>query len=176
MNTITEFRWFFITDYEKEAAYLSDMHRRGWKLTRISFPGFYHFEQCQPEAVVYQLDYNQEGLQHKAEYTQMFTDCGWEYMFDYVGYSYFRKPESEMQGDEEIFCDDESRLAMLQRILAGRMLPLLCIFTGVIIPQLFMQSSHRVMFAVYIVLFMLYCAIFAYCTVAYFRMRNRIRK
>lgn len=47
---------------------------------------------CTPEDVVYQLDYNEEGLTHKDEYVQMFRDCGWEYIQDFGGYSYFRKP------------------------------------------------------------------------------------
>jgi len=47
--------------------------------------------------VVYQLDYNQEGRSHKEEYIQMFTDCGWEYLQDFVGYSYFRKPKAAMK-------------------------------------------------------------------------------
>lgn len=27
----------------------------------------------------------------------MFTDCGWEYLQDFVGYSYFRKPKAAMK-------------------------------------------------------------------------------
>lgn len=40
----------------------------------------YTFESCPPEDVIYQLDYNKEGLDHKDEYIQMFQDCGWEYV------------------------------------------------------------------------------------------------
>ena len=34
----------------------------GWKFTGLTYPGVYHFVRCQPEDVVYQLDYNEEGL------------------------------------------------------------------------------------------------------------------
>ena len=51
----------------------------------MKFPGLYHFEKCEPEDVTYQLDYNPEGIAHKAEYIQMFLDCGWEYMQDFAG-------------------------------------------------------------------------------------------
>ena len=42
----TEFRWFSISEYEKEEEYLSKQHGMGWKLTGITFPGFYHFTKC----------------------------------------------------------------------------------------------------------------------------------
>ena len=84
------------------------MHKKGWKFVKVSLGGLYGFEACEPEDVVYQLDYNPDGVKHQNEYLQMFKDCGWEYMQDFVGYSYFRKPVSEMDGDESIFCDDES--------------------------------------------------------------------
>ena len=67
--------------------------------------------------MVYQLDFNPEGISHREEYLQMFRDCGWEYLQEYMGYSYFRKPVSRMEGrDEEIFCDDASRLDMMKRV------------------------------------------------------------
>lgn len=92
MKTKREFRFFSILEYEEEQAYLRAMHQSGWKLLRVSGLCLYSFEACEPEDVVYQLDYNKDGLAHKAEYVQMFADCGWEYLQDYVGYSYFRKP------------------------------------------------------------------------------------
>lgn len=116
------------------------MHNSGWKLSHISSIGFYHFYKCTPEDVVYQLDYNKDGLAHKDEYVQMFKDCGWEYMFEFVGYSYFRKSASQMQeGEEEIFCDDESRLDMLQRVMKGRLVPMMIIFCAIILPHLIMN-------------------------------------
>lgn len=127
-HTKTEFKWFTIFQHEAEEEYLRYMHFSGWKLTGISFPGFYHFEECAPEDMVYQLDYNQNGTAHKREYVQIFADCGWEYMFDFVGYSYFRKPVSQMEGTEEIFCDDESRLEMMKRVFRGRVLFVIILF------------------------------------------------
>ena len=63
-NTKTQFKWFSIPEYDKEQEYLRQMHKSGWKLVRIGFPGVYHFEACQPEDVVYQLDYNPEGTEN----------------------------------------------------------------------------------------------------------------
>ena len=120
MRTKKEFKYFSIFDHEKEQEYLSKMHSEGWRLVRVTGLGMFHFEECTPENVVYQLDYNKEGLSHKTEYIQMFRDCGWEHIQDFADFSYFRKPASEMNGTESIFCDDESRYAMLERIYKGR--------------------------------------------------------
>lgn len=174
----TELKWFDITEYDKEQDYLRRMHAKGWRLKSISFPGFYRFETCEPEEVVYQLDYNQEGISHKAEYVRMFEDCGWEYLLDFVGYSYFRKSLSEMNGkEEEIFCDDESRLAMMERVFKGRMIPLLVIFFCVIIPQLFMQLSlgnteNYILAAVFTLMLVLYLAIFIKFAVRFLELKK----
>lgn len=141
-NGKREFKYFTITQWKQEQDYLREQHKKGWKFTRVSGFCCYHFEKAEPEDVVYQLDYNPEGIEHKGEYIQMFQDCGWEYLQDYVGYSYFRKPVCEMQGEEEIFCDDASRLDMMKRVFQGRMLPLVCIFFCAILPQLFLQGSQ----------------------------------
>ena len=139
MEIKKEFKWFTIFEYEKEQDYLREMHKTGWKFVKSTGLGMYHFEKCLPQDVVYQLDYNKDGLAHKDEYLKMFDDCGWEYIQDYLGYSYFRKAVSDDGIAEEIFCDDESRLQMMQRVLKGRMLLLLIIFFLVLLPQFFIN-------------------------------------
>ncbi len=135
MKTKKTYKFFTIFQHEKEQDYLRNMHRSGWKFVKLSCLCAYHFKRCDPEDVIYQLDYNQEGIAHKDEYVKMFNDCGWEYLQDYAGYSYFRKPASETAGDEEIFCDDNSRLQMLERVYNGRILPLVFMFSCVLLPQ-----------------------------------------
>ena len=142
METKTTIRFFTILDYDKEQEYLREMHKAGWRFTRLKGAIFYQFEKCEPEDVIYQLDYNQEAQENKDEYVQMFADCGWEYLQDACGYSYFRKPASETDGREEIFCDDESRLQMLTRIFKGRMVPLLLIFGCILMPT-FLRNLQR---------------------------------
>ncbi len=129
------FRFFTIFEYEEEQAYLRHMHQSGWKFVKVSGFCCYYFEKCEPEDVIYQLDYNPDGIAHKAEYIQMFNDCGWEYMQDYLGYSYFRKPAAEAIEAEEIFCDETSRQEMLHRIFKNRLVPLFVLFSLVLIPE-----------------------------------------
>lgn len=133
METKKEYRRFSIFQHEEEQDYLREQHKKGWKFIKVTGLGIYHFEKCEPEDVIYQLDYNND--RDKTEYIQMFDDCGWAHLQDYAGYSYFRKSANKMNGDEEIFCDDESRLAMMGRVYKGRLLPLLVLFFACILPQ-----------------------------------------
>ena len=157
-----EFRWFNIMEYEKEENYLSKRHQEGWKFKRVTFPGVYTFERCEPEKVIYQLDYNKEGIKHQMEYVRMFEDCGWEYLTEFDGYNYFRKPADKMQQKEEIFCDDISRLDMMNRIFIGRVIPLVVILCG-LIWQLYISAtdhSERGWLPVFMVLVVIYIIIF----------------
>ncbi|MDE6751116.1 MAG: DUF2812 domain-containing protein [Lachnospiraceae bacterium] len=166
-NTKTEIKFFSIPEWNKEEQYLREQHKNGWEFVEVNGFCQYHFRKCEPKDMVYQLDYNPDSVSQKEEYIQMFNDCGWEYLQNYVGYSYFRKASSEMDGtEEEIFCDDNSRLDMMTRVFKGRMLPLLAVFFCIIIPQIIMQSQIQstvnkglmvffcVLFVIYLILFM----------------------
>lgn len=163
-DTKTEFRFFTIPEWKKEENYLREQHKNGWEFINVTFIGLYHFKKCEPQDVIYQLDYNPESITQKDEYIQMFRDCGWEYLQNFFGYSYFRKPASEMDGAEEIFCDDASRLDMMKRVFKQRMTPLLCIFFLVIIPQIYIQShvNHILMGFLYII-WSIPCIIYSVC-------------
>ena len=107
----------------------------------------------------------------------MFEDCGWEYITDMAGYSYFRKPVVIMDGEEGIFCDDASRMDMIERVFKGRMIPLLVIFFAIIIPQLFLQSrmdysGNFVLFYMYVALFVLYLSLFIKFGIQYMKLKR----
>ena len=177
METKKQIKFFTIFEYEKEQDYLRKMHLAGWKFIKVNGLCMYHFEKCTPEDVIYQLDYNKEGIAHKAEYVRMFNDCGWEYIQDYFGYSYFRKPVTEMSEEESIFCDDESRLQMMERVFKGRMIPLLIIFFLVLVPQfitniLVGRSENLVIAALLGCIIVLYLSIFSMCAKTYVKYKR----
>lgn len=177
MNKKTKFRFFTIPGYEKEQEWLRRQHKEGWEFYGVTFPGFYHFKECEPKDVIYQLDFNPEGSQNKSEYIQIFRDCKWEYITEFVDYSYFRKPVEEMcHGEEEIFCDDESKLEMTRRVFRTKMVPLLLIFFLIIIPQLTLQFSIQVrpVFYLYVALFILYIWIFGWYAMHYWKLYKKI--
>ena len=128
-----------IADYDREALYLGEMHAKGWKLKEVSYSNLvvavkYTFEKCQPEQVVYQLDFYPMKKSERASYLQLFKDCGWEHITDFNGFSYFRKAHSEIESDAEfeIYNDVAGKLDMVKRILIMRMLPILLLFSALL--------------------------------------------
>lgn len=175
MRTKKEFKYFTIFNHGKEEEYLRMMHKHGWRFVRVGGLGVYHFEECEPCDVVYQLDYNPQSKERKDEYLQMFRDCGWEYVQDFVGYSYFRKPAEMMNGEETIFNDDESRAAMMGRVYKGRALPLAGIFCGCLMPQFVMRlcNGDYIVAAVLGAILSIYIAFFIGCAVSHYRMKKK---
>ena len=121
-----------IADYDREALYLRKMHAEGWKLKEVTYSNLvvavkYTFEKCQPEQVSYQLDFYPMKKSERASYLQLFKDCGWEHITDFNSFSYFRKAHSEIESDAEfeIYNDAAGKLAMVNRILRLRLVPVL---------------------------------------------------
>ena len=126
------YRIFTIADYEREALYFREMHAKGWKLRKVSYSILlfvvkYTFEKCQLEQVSYQLDFYPMEKSERSSYLQLFKDCGWEHITDFNSFSYFRKPYSQIESDAEfeIYNDATSKLAMVNRILRLRLVPVL---------------------------------------------------
>ena len=121
-----------IADYDREALYLRKMHAEGWKLKEVTYSNLvvavkYTFEKCRPEQVSYQLDFYPMKKSERASYLQLFKDCGWEHITDFNGFSYFRKAYSEIESNAEfeIYNDAAGKLAMVNRILRLRLVPVL---------------------------------------------------
>ncbi|HEM3669869.1 TPA: DUF2812 domain-containing protein [Streptococcus suis] len=120
METKTECKVFFITDFSQQADYLSEMHQQGWKLVKISWLFFYHFEKCQPEEVVYQVDFKESKNKDRENYLHMYEDYGWEFVISCQNFNIFRKPAK--MGDLELYGDRESKLVFVKTIIQRRFL------------------------------------------------------
>lgn len=82
-----------------------------------------------------------------------------------------------MQQKEEIFCDDISRLDMMNRIFIGRVIPLIVILCG-LIWQLYISAtdhSERGWLPVFMVLVVIYIIIFLQFAVKYFAFRKKVK-
>ena len=176
-----EFHFFVLTDYEQEEEFLRRMHQGGHRLVKVTLPGFYYFENCEPEDVVYRLDFNPQKVEDRVSYLQMYQDYGWEYLQDLNGYSYFRKSAEQVSPeDTEIFSDSESRLDMLRRIFRKRMLVVLCIFLCCVIPNImrvFSGEGTRLwglgMSVFWVVMFALYVFILVRCGIGFYQLRRK---
>lgn len=174
--------FFTIADYEEEEAWLRKQHNKGLRFVKLIFPCFYIFEKCTPEDVIYRLDYK-ENLEGE-DYIQMFGDFGWEYIFSFVGFMYFRKSAAEMnsENDGKIFSDNVSKINMLQRIVRTRLFPILITFLGCTVPCYLNTVGgnvenggmlFRVLTIVFTVLFILECCLIIYCGIKLARLRKK---
>ena len=133
-NILVEKQKFYISEFEQEAAWLSFMHKEGWKF--VSTDGFhYQFEKADKEDWVYELDYKENGVAEE-DYIQMYRDFGWEYAGQYDHWCYFRKQRVEGEEiDTALFGDRESKLELCKRVVHGqflRILPILLLMPSML--------------------------------------------
>ena len=183
-DTRREFHYFLLPDYEKEEEFLREMHNDGWKFTHVTLPGIYHFEKCEPEDIVYRIDFNPQPADKKRDYIRMFEDYGWDYLQDLNEFSYFRKAASdaETEADTEIFSDNASKIDMMQRIFAKRMIPLLVIFLCCVLPNTVnifrlgithFSPFEGILIGLIYALFGLYIGIITHCFVGFRRLSKK---
>jgi len=183
-DTRREFHYFLLPDYEKEEEFLREMHNDGWKFTHVTLPGIYHFEKCEPEDVIYRIDFNPQTADKKRDYIRMFEDYGWDYLQDLNEFSYFRKAaaDAETEADTEIFSDNASKIDMMQRIFAKRMIPLLVIFLCCVLPNTVnifrlgithFSPFEGILIGLIYALFGLYIGIITHCFVGFRRLSKK---
>lgn len=173
MTGKTIHRFFTISDFEKEEDFLRDQHRNGYALETFTGLSCYRFQKCEPKDVVYRLDYCGAEKGDKEEYIRMFQDYGWEYLFDRFGWSYFRK-ENTGDEDAEIFSDNSSRLALVEKVFKTRMLPILILFFFCVLPQLFNSIPYYHGFlALWVACFAIYLYIIIHCGLGFLRLKKK---
>lgn len=133
-NILIEKQKFYISEFEQEAAWLSFMHREGWKFVSTDSL-HYEFEKVEPEDWCYQMDYKENGVAEE-DYIRMYADYGWEYAGQCDHWCYFRKQRMEGENtDTTLFGDRESKLELCKRVVHGqflRMLPFILLLPCVI--------------------------------------------
>ena len=163
-------RFFTIADYEEEEVWLRRQHQKGWKVRKMIPPCFYVFDECEPEDVIYRLDYR--SSEETEEYIPMLNDFGWEYVTKYAGWLYFRKPADmvESEQDGELFSDNASRVEMVSHIVKTRLIPLAIVFLCCVLPNLFRLldgdyiGGFRVFWGIFwSIMFVLYVFLIVYC-------------
>lgn len=82
-----------------------------------------------------------------------------------------------MSREEEIFCDDESRLDMMNRIFRGRVIPLIVIFCCLIVNGYDAMAGHGMSALTSVIgaLMILYIVIFLQFTLKYISFRRKIK-
>jgi len=177
MSTRREIKFFTVADFIEEEEWLRRMHNSGWRLVTFTLPCFFVFESCEPEDVIYRLDFKNNS--ENADYMQMLADYGWEYIGHCVGWLYFRKSAAQLtnESEGELFSDNESRIDMLERIMKTRILPLLIIFICCVLPNArrAADSSLGAVFTVFWgVMIAIYAYLFVHCGTKLRRMKQEL--
>lgn len=138
---------FYLSEFEEEEKWLEVQHNQGWKLADISGKqhnlgwkranlsgNTYVFEKCANEEWIYQLDFRGKEV-NRAEYIQLFADCGWEFVLEKDKWFYFRKRKDATDVDTSIFSDRDSKIDMCERAIYGRLSINVCLFalSGIIV-------------------------------------------
>ncbi|KXT80546.1 hypothetical protein SORDD15_01299 [Streptococcus oralis] len=100
MNSKVQFRIFTIVDLDKEEEYLYEMHLKGWRYRTSRF-GFFYFDQCQPDDVIYRI-YDSRFLKKYQHELQDFQNSGWE-LIERGSCSILRKPTSDILSADQVY-------------------------------------------------------------------------
>lgn len=176
-ETNMKIRFFTIADFSEEEIWLREQHKAGWKLVKMTPPCFYTFEKCEPEDVIYRLDYKNNT--ENADYMQMMADYGWEYSGRCAGWLYFRKPAAEItdENEGELFSDQASRIDFLSNVMKTRLLPLAIIFLCCVVPNAFCVfdgASGIVLTCFWAVMLIIYVYLLVHCGLKLKRLKSEL--
>ena len=164
MVSRVEFRIFTILNLDKEEEYLHEMHLKGWKYGRNCF-GFFYFDQCQPEDVIYRIYDSRFLKKHKHE-LQDFRDRGWE-LIGAGSCSILRKSSSDLLPEDQVYMSKGLRWAVIQYRLR------LCATTflgGLVVCMSLFREDLSISF---FIIFVLYALLISYLIYGYFRLKRK---
>ena len=111
MNSKVQFRIFTIVDLDKEEEYLHEMHLKGWRYRTSRF-GFFYFDQCQPDDVIYCI-YDSRFLKKYKHELQDFSNRGWE-LIGAGSCSVLRKSSSNLLPEDQVYMSNNIRWEVMQ--------------------------------------------------------------
>ena len=164
MNSKVQFRIFTIVDLDKEEEYLHEMHLKGWRYRTNRF-GFFHFEQCQPDDVIYHICDSRFLKKYKHE-LQDFRNSGWE-LIETGFCSILRKPTSDLLPEDQFYMSNALRWEVMRYRLLSCTAALLGGF--VVCVSLFREDLSMSFF----IIFVLYALLISYLIYGYFRLKRK---
>ena len=164
MVSRVEFRIFTILNLDKEEEYFHEMHLKGWKYGRNCF-GFFYFDQCQPEDVIYRI-YDSRFLKKYKHELQDFRDRGWE-LIETGFCSILRKSSSDLLPEDQVYMGKGLRW----EVIRSRLRSSTPTFLGglVVCISLFKEELSMSFF----VIFLLYALLISYLIYGFFRLKRK---
>ena len=164
MKSKLQFRIFTILDEDKKEEYLHEMHLKGWRYRTSRF-GFFYFDQCQPDDVIYRI-YDSRFLKKYKHELQDFRDRGWK-LIETGFCSILRKPASDTLSEDQVYMSKELRW----EVMRSRFRSCTATFSGglVVCMSLFREDLSMSFF----IIFALYAFMISYLIYGYFRLKRK---
>ena len=166
MKSKLQFRIFTILDEDKKEEYLHEMHLKGWRYRTSRF-GFFYFDQCQPDDVIYRI-YDSRFLKKYKYELQDFRNRGWE-LIETGFCSILRKPASDILTEDQVYMSKGLRW----EVMRSRLRSCTATFLGgiVVCMSLFREDLSMSFF----IIFVLYAFMISYLIYGYFRLKRKYR-
>ena len=164
MNSKVQFRIFTIVDLDKEEEYLHEMHLKGWRYRTSRF-GFFYFDQCQSDDVIYCIYDSRFPKKYKHE-LQVFRNRGWE-LIETGFCSILRKPTSDILSEEKVYMSK----GLGWEVMRSRLRSCIAVFSGglVVCMSLFRENLSQSFFLI----FVLYACLISYLIYGFFRLKRK---
>ena len=166
MKSKLQFRIFTILDEDKKEEYLHEMHLKGWRYRTSRF-GFFYFDQCQPDDVIYRI-YDSRFLKKYKHELQDFRNRGWE-LIGAGSCSILRKSSSNLLPEDQVYMSKGLRW----EVMRYRFRSCAATFLGglVVCISLFKEELSMSFF----VIFLLYAFMISYLIHGYLRLKRAYR-
>ena len=164
MKSKAQFRVFTILDLDKVEEYLHEMHLKGWRYRTSSF-GFFYFDQCQPEDIIYRI-YDSRFLKKYKHELQDFRNSGWE-LIETGFCSILRKSSSNLLPEDQVYMSKGLRW----EVMRSRFRSCTATFLGglVVCISLFKEELSMSFF----VIFLLYALLISYLIYGFLRLKRK---
>ena len=165
MNSEVQFRIFKIVDLDKEEEYLHEMHLKGWKYRTNRF-GFFYFEQCQPDDVIYHI-YDSRFLKKYKHELQDFRNSGWE-LIETGFCSILRKPASNLLPEDQVFYRNHG---LRWEMVISRLRSSIATLLGGLVVCLILYREN--LSSSFFLIFGIYGLMISYLIYGYFRLKRK---
>ena len=166
MNSRVQFRIFTILDLDKKEEYLHEMHLEGWRYRASRF-GFFYFDQCQSDDIIYRI-YDSRFLKKYKQELQDFRNSGWE-LIETGFCSILRKSSSDLLPEDQVYMSKGLRW----EVMRSRLRSCTATFLGglVVCMSLFREDLSMSFF----IIFALYVLMISYLIHGFFRLKRKYR-
>ena len=159
-----QFKIFTSLDLDKEEEYLHEMHLKGWRYRTSRF-GFFYFDQCQPDDVIYCI-YDSRFLKKYKHELQDFSNRGWE-LIGAGSCLILRKSSSDLLPEDQVYMSTGLRWEAMRY----RLRYCTATFLGglVVCMSLFKEELSMSFF----VIFLLYALLISYLIYGFLRLKRK---